>query len=704
VQNGLRSDTFPAMRASASMLDMTLLLLATLSGCMRTPIRLEAEDARLVGVRASSTQPTTQTSRADYSGGGFVTDFDRDGDQIIFTADLPRAGIYDITIRYCSPMLEKGYYLTVNEVKHAGFFLPSGDAFVDQHAGKFELNRGANTIAIEKGWGYYAIDRIELTRSSAPRPPRRPPMTLADASATPEARTLMKRLIRSYGKTTLSGVYSIDDAEFVRATAGPSPAILGGDLMDYSPSRIERGATPQGTVEELIRHARADEYIITLSWHWNAPAGLIDRMITNDKGQPVNARWYKGFNTSATTFDVSKALDDPQSAEYALLLRDIDAIAVELRKLAEARIPVLWRPLHEADGRWFWWGAKGPQPFIKLWRLMFDRLTNHHGLHNLIWVYTGSTKFDWYPGDEYFDVIGVDAYPADTHDEFSGTWYAIQEHFAGKKLLAISEFGGVPDVPRMQRLGVWWSYFVSWTGDNGPRKLAPEALKQIYTSSGVTNRAEEAQVPVEPRVEPSPRRYPAFNSFKSIAPMYPEPAAAPIASRNATSVPQAARLPARAARSSSKRALVPVTATSPRSPPTRAPAGVAVSSAPPTVGARALGPFQSRSLASSAWPIMVPALPSRKSISGIPNPATIAPLSSPVRWPCTADVRAAIHPPRPNERIIVMIPQMVAPIAKWRGLSPRSYADKPTAAPSVPSTASAVRAANVPARIGPHRI
>ena len=70
---------------------------------------------------------------------------------------------------------------------------------------------------------------------------------------------------------------------------------------------------------------------------------------------------------------------------------------------------MLWRPLHEASGGWFWWGAHGPDPFKQLWELMFRRFTEVHELHNLIWVYTAdpTAHHDWYPGDDMVDVVGA---------------------------------------------------------------------------------------------------------------------------------------------------------------------------------------------------------------------------------------------------------------------------------------------------------
>jgi mannan endo-1,4-beta-mannosidase len=198
--------------------------------------------------------------------------------------------------------------------------------------------------------------------------------------------------------------------------------------------------------------------------------------------------WWSGFYTRATTFDVDKALRDPKSANYQLLLRDIDVIARELKKFQAAGIPVLWRPLHEADGGWFWWGAKGPRPFKTLWRLMYDRLTNHHQLHNLIWVYTGTpSKMNWYPGDDVVDVFGIDSYPSDRNDPLSSVWEESVAKFGGRKLIALTEFKGVPDVAKMRRYGVKWGYFVSWTGDLGTSSQDPAEVKRGYADAGVVN-------------------------------------------------------------------------------------------------------------------------------------------------------------------------------------------------------------------------
>ena len=73
----------------------------------------------------------------------------------------------------------------------------------------------------------------------------------------------------------------------------------------------------------------------------------------------------------------------------------------------------------------------------------------------------------------------------DITDPLSATWDTLTKEYAGRKLLALTEFGGVPDVPKMYRYGVRPSYFVSWTGDLGPKKNTEDALTQIYQSGAV---------------------------------------------------------------------------------------------------------------------------------------------------------------------------------------------------------------------------
>lgn len=458
---------------------MAAILVALSCALAQAPIRIEAEAGRLQGVQAAS-------SIAGFSGKGYVTGWDQEGDRVTLNVNA-KAGLYRLAIRYHAAQ-EKGFQVGVNGHSTTGMFAPTGSGWATKKAGLFELKNGINAITFDKNWGWFEVDWIELKPVRDPPSAQKPPAKTADFYATPKTKALFAYLVKQYGEATLSGQYGAEDNAFIKQHTGKTPAIMGGDFMEYSPSRAERGADAKNETERLIAAAKKGQ-IVTISWHWNAPTKLLDKMIKDAQGRGVDAKWYKGFYSNATTFDLAAALADRNSQDFKLLLRDIDAIALQLKKLAKAGVPVLWRPLHEADGGWFWWGAKGPLPYKTLWRLMFDRLTNRHKLHNLIWV-ANVVKIAWYPGDDVVDIVGVDAYPPDVADPLSGTWEELQGYFMGRKLLAITEFGGVPDPERAFRFGARWSYFVSWLGDMGPKKMSPAELKRIYGSKRLVVREE----------------------------------------------------------------------------------------------------------------------------------------------------------------------------------------------------------------------
>lgn len=480
-----------------------LMLALSASRAFPAPVHLEAENALLSG-------PTAQTGRTGFLGAGYVSGLTKDGDKITWTVVNGAAGIYEARLRYSSPTGKKGTDLVVNGAKTSAMLPQTGEGFSTVSLGKVELRDGQNTLAIEKGWGYYDVDALDLVPAQVDGALPKPPATLVDPQATTQARALMRFLVAQYGQKTLSGQYDEGDNVYIQQVTGQLPAIRGGDLIDYSPSRVANGSKPQGTTEKLIETARAGQ-IVTLSWHWNAPSHLINATYTDKNGKTIEAPWWRGFYTDASSFDLQKALADPTSTDYKLLLSDIDAIAVQLQKFSDARVPVLWRPLHEAEGGWFWWGAKGPEPFKQLWRLMFQRLTQTHGLHNLIWVDSSGGDPKWYPGDDVVDVVGVDAYPSDSADPLSATWDKLNGAYGGRKLLALSEFGHVPDVQKMRRFGVNWAYFVSWTGDLGPKPVPKDALARLYSAPSVLN-----QNGLAPTVQ-------------SVALQVPAPVAAPLA-------------------------------------------------------------------------------------------------------------------------------------------------------------------------------
>ena len=437
------------------------------------PIRVEAETGVLTGLNVA-------TATAGYSGTGYVTGFDADTDNLVLTVTA-KAGLYDLGIGYASPFGDKGIDFQVNADKGSGT-LRQSTPFTQVSLGKFMLKEGQNTITIFRGWGYFDVDYVLLTPATAVLPTR-PAKTLVDGQATASTKGLFSYIVDQYGSKVISAQQ--DDVEYVLEKTGKEPAIGSFDFIEYSPTRVANGSKPGRTTEAIIDWAKKGEGrgIISMMWHWNAPTDLIN--------QAPDKLWWRGFYTDATTFDLAAVLANKNGDKYKLLLSDIDAIAVQLKKLQAADVPVLWRPLHEAPGGWFWWGAKGSGPFKELWQILYDRLTNFHNLHNLIWVYTATDTFkaDWYPGDQYVDVVGLDVY-ADASSNMSGNWGSALNAVNGKKLVTLSETGNLPSPDNVRGFGTWWSWFSVWTGTDYIKKQPIDKLKAVFLDNDVITRDE----------------------------------------------------------------------------------------------------------------------------------------------------------------------------------------------------------------------
>ena len=324
------------------------------------------------------------------------------------------------------------------------------------------LTAGEHKIQMTKSWGWIFLDSLIVT-ASAPTDESIYSVTpaLVDTKATDRTRRLMQYLTDMYGKYIISGQYGdrgINGNEFkaIYNETGKYPAILGLDFIEYTPSRTKNGSVGKD-VEYAVDFDKKGG-IVTFCWHWNAP----EKYLINSKDNP----WWRGFYTDGSTINLKKIMDGEDKEGYDLLIRDIDAIAVQLKKLQDADIPILWRPLHEASGGWFWWGASGPESYIKLYKLLYDRLTNYHNIHNLIWVWNGQSK-DWYPGDEYVDIVGTDIYLGERvyTSQVSRFNELVQWNGDKRKLVTMSENGCLFDPDLAFRDNAKWSYFATWEGE-----------------------------------------------------------------------------------------------------------------------------------------------------------------------------------------------------------------------------------------------
>ena len=289
----------------------------------------------------------------------------------------------------------------------------------------------------------------------------------------PEAENLLQYLKEIEGEKTLSGTtanvnWNINEAKWVNRHTGKWPALNFFDFihLPFSPSNW----IDYSNITEVYNWHK-NGGIVGCMWHWNMP--------TND-GQDWTCT--PGTGNKETGFDVRKIFE-PESAEYKQMMNDIDKVASTLKKLKQRKIPVLWRPLHEAGGQWFWWGLDA-EACNELWRVMYKRF-HEAGLNNLIWVWTSaaawnrpySEGYKWYPGDEYVDIVGIDIYNNSSASNIYSTCYKMLRKKSPDKLIALTECGSLAPISQQWKAGARWLYFAPWYDYERTNNTSSEAFK-----------------------------------------------------------------------------------------------------------------------------------------------------------------------------------------------------------------------------------
>lgn len=283
---------------------------------------------------------------------------------------------------------------------------------------------------------------------------------LSNPKASESARALYSYLCNNFGSATFSAQQCTQGTndeiyEILRYT-GKYPAIRFGELMSYAAEE------DSGDIEYAIDYAK-NGGIVGYVWHWVKGGSVYADKSDFDLKSAMNAH-------DIARMDKSK-LDELYEKggvreESLSLLADIDEIAEELTKLKELDIPVLFRPLPEASGGWYWWG-EDKDAYLWLYKLIYLRLCDYWHLDNIIWVWNGQSA-DWYVGDEWCDIISLDIY------DFSGEeWDNMSRvnflHTARAisiaKPVAISECNVLPSPVNSAMDRAYFSFACVWSGE-----------------------------------------------------------------------------------------------------------------------------------------------------------------------------------------------------------------------------------------------
>lgn len=425
-------------------------------------------------------------SDSNASGGKSAGKFESDSSYCQISITVPVDAVYDIVIRSkaIGPYKENDLYA---DGKKVGTFVSKPDNFSDYTVCAVTFKKGSHTLTVKKSWGWIELDKITVkTGAKISNSTYNVTSSLVNKNSTANTKKLYSFLKDSYGKYVITGQQcdgGINGNEFkaIKNLTGDYPALLGLDLMDYTPSRTAFG-TSSSAVEKAIEFANKGG-IVTFCWHWNAPTEYLNSTANSSDG------WWGGFYTQSSKFDIAKVMNGQDAKGKKLLDRDIKEIAKQLKRLEKAGVPVIWRPLHEASGGWFWWGAKGSDAYKKLWKYLYNELTNTYGCNNLIWVYNGQSA-DWYPGDEYVDIVGEDIYPGNhVYDPQVSRFKQAINYGSKTKITALTENGCIFDIDSAVSINALWCWFMTWgneftvNGSNYSEKYTEKSvIKKMYAS------------------------------------------------------------------------------------------------------------------------------------------------------------------------------------------------------------------------------
>lgn len=422
---------------------------------------IEAEDCKLGG------SLYTAEERKGFSGTGYVTGFyGGSADFMDITVELEENQHYDITLCAAADT-DVTNSIKVNGNKLQDFTIKGDSNFTKITFYGIYMKQGENTITIKSGDDNFDFDYIEVTNNETVYDTEfELSESAVNENASTEAEILLKAMKASFGKKIITGQYVSSDEnkelELIHKVTGKYPAIRFGDIGGYS-----SGSRPSESEIDAALDWAEKGGIVGFMWYWDAPDEQNPSVYSKDTDFSLKSAMTKQDIATMPISEIEELYEKGIiTLECLELVKDIDAVSNSLLVLADEEIPVLWRPLHEAGGGWYWWGADGAAPYKWLYDLMYERMTEYHKLDNLIWVWNGQSEEYLVDSDRY-DIAAIDIYlsPEMEYGSRSEQYMWLKKITDGGKLLAISECSSIPSIDEMVRDNSLWSFFGLWFGD-----------------------------------------------------------------------------------------------------------------------------------------------------------------------------------------------------------------------------------------------
>ena len=489
------------MRGGLKAIIALLLITLTLEESYTTfPYTVEAEECE--GIDQVWTSIYDKKIKGMFTGKGFAY---LTSQPFYFNVTVPEDGMYQFTARLAQILSENGrpQTISINDIDYM-YNVPFYDTWTDFDFGMHRLKKGTNNIKFKPVYGFAVYDTVTIREAEFPDFSS-VPKTLTDPKATPTTQKLQDYLGSIYGKKIVSGQQEIYgggndgnyelEFDYIHDLSGKYPAIRGFDFMNYNPLY----GWDDKTTERVIEWVKKRGGIATASWHLNVPRDF-DSYTLGDK-----VDWQQCTYATQSTFKTENAVVEG-TKENDFWNEAIKMLAEQLKRLQDEDVPLIFRPLHEAEGNsntdgsgaWFWWGKKGAKVYVELWKYLYKKLTVEYDLHNLIWeqnLYTWSpNSYLWYAGDDCVDMVGYDKYNTvyNRHDGKSSgpnldaetsIFYTLVNFVSNNKMIAMAENDSIPGVNNLIVEHAAWLYFCPWYGEHlmDESKNAKSDLKEIYT-------------------------------------------------------------------------------------------------------------------------------------------------------------------------------------------------------------------------------
>ena len=238
----------------------------------------------------------------------------------------------------------------------------------------------------------------------------------------------------------------------VKSVTGSHPAMIGVDLMRFSGTSAEAIVKAKQELKKNVEDTYNRGGVTTIAWHFSNPVS------------PGGFYWKDSISLPAVKYIIPGG---EAHEKYKSILKEIGQWANSLKGKNGKSVPVIFRPYHEFDGGWFWWGKPhcSREEFISLWRFTVSYLRDSLGVHNFIYAFSPDNKFineeqflERYPGNEWVDMVGMDNYGDMGRNRYALDTAALKlkvvSDYASRngKLAAFTETG-LESIPNT----IWWT-------------------------------------------------------------------------------------------------------------------------------------------------------------------------------------------------------------------------------------------------------